>query len=112
MKTNCKKSAEKIVQMAKFSKRYTGYKFMIPCVELAAENDSRLCSLVKEIYQPVADLYGVNYQDVERNLRTARDYAWQNGGKEFVEQVSGGTFSSAPAVGELIEILADYLCDH
>ncbi len=31
------------------------------------------------------------------------------GGKEFLEDISGGKFYEPPAVGELIEILADFL---
>lgn len=103
------KRTDKLLQNARFSKRYQGYHYLLLCVELASEDESRLCSLIKQIYQPVADQYQLTYQDIERNIRTARDYAWQNGGKEFIEKISGGKFYEPPAVGELIEILAGYL---
>lgn len=103
------KRTDKLLQNARFSKRYQGYHYLLLCVELASEDESRLCSLIKQIYLPIADQYQITYQDIERNIRTARDYAWQNGGKEFIEKISGGKFYEPPAVGELIEILAGYL---
>ena len=51
------KRTDKLLQQAKFSKRYQGYHYLLLCVELAAEDESRLCSLIKQIYQPVADQY-------------------------------------------------------
>ena len=94
-----------------FSKRYQGFQYLALCVELAAEDDSRLCALVKEIYGPVAHKYQVPYRSIERDIRTARDHAWQNGGKAFLEEISGGTFYTLPTVGELIEILAQHLAE-
>lgn len=102
------KRTDELLQNARFSKRYQGYHYLLLCVELAAEDELRLCSLIKQIYQPVADQYQLTYQDIERNIRTARDYAWQNGGKEFIEKISSGKFYEPPTVGELIEILAGY----
>lgn len=57
----------------------------------------------------MAQKYRISCRCIERYIRTARDYAWQRGCKEFLEEISGGTFYEAPSVGELIEILAVYL---
>ncbi len=94
-----------------FSRRYQGFQYLALCVELAAEDDSRLCALVKEIYGPVAEKYQVPYRSIERDIRTARDHAWKNGGKAFLEAIRGGTFCSLPTVGELIELLARHLSE-
>ena len=103
--------AECLLKQAKFSKRYQGYRYLLRCIELAAEDDSRLCALTKQIYQPIAQKYKLSCRCIERNIRIARDYAWQNGGKEFIEEISGGKFCTAPSVGELIEILAEHLAE-
>ena len=66
------RKTDQLLQQAKFSKRYQGYHYLLLCVELAAEDELRLCSLIKQIYQPVADQYQLTYQDIERNIRTAR----------------------------------------
>lgn len=113
MEVKCRdRRTVELVNKARFSKRYQGYYFLIPCVELVAEDETRLCALIKEIYQPVAKLYGVTYNDIERNMRTARDYAWRNGGKEFIEKISGGKFPDVPTMGEVLEILGEYLAKH
>ena len=103
------KAAERLLRETRFSRRYQGYEYLIICIERVIENDKRLCALIKEVYQPVADQYHVSYKAVERDIRTARNNAWGNGGKEVIEKISGGTFYNPPAVGELIEILAEYL---
>ena len=100
---------EQLIREAKFSKRYQGYQYLLECIELVLEDDSRLCALSKQAYQPIAQKYQISYRCVERDIRTARDYAWQKGGGVFLEKISGGIFYEAPPVGELIEILAVYL---
>lgn len=101
--------AEQLIRKARFSKRYQGYQYLLQCVRLVLEDDSRLCALSKQVYQPIAQKYQISYRCVERDIRTARDYAWQKGGGVFLEKISGGIFYEAPPVGELIEILAVYL---
>ena len=105
------KKSEDLLRQAGFSKRYQGFRYLVHCVELAVEDDNRLCALGKEIYGPVAREYRIPYRSIERDIRTARDYAWQNGGKDFLEKISGGKFYTLPTVGELIEILAQYLAE-
>ncbi|HIV24873.1 MAG TPA: sporulation initiation factor Spo0A C-terminal domain-containing protein [Candidatus Scatomonas pullistercoris] len=105
------KNSKDLLLKSGFSKRYQGFQYLALCVELAAEDDSRLCALVKEIYGPVASKYQVPYRSIERDIRTARDYAWQNGGKAFLEEISGCAFCALPTVGELIEILSRHLAE-
>ena len=101
--------AEQLIRKARFSKRYRGYQYLLQCIELVIEDDSRLCALSKQVYQPIARKYQVSHRCIERDIRTARDYAFQRGGKEFLEKISGGKFLVTPSVVELIEILAVYL---
>ena len=103
--------AEQLIRKARFSKRYQGYQYLLQCIELVLDDDSRLCALSKQVYQPIAQKYQVSYRCIERDIRTARDYAWQKGGKEVLEEISGGKFFEVPTVGELIEIFAIYLRD-
>ena len=41
------KRTDELLQDARFSKRYQGYHYLLLCVELAAEDELRLCSLIK-----------------------------------------------------------------
>ena len=88
--------AEQLIRKAKFSKRYQGYQYLLQCIELVLDDDSRLCALSKQVYQPIAQKYQVSYRCIERDIRTARDYAWQKGGKEVLEEISGGNFLKFP----------------
>ncbi len=103
--------SKELLSRSGFSRRYQGFQYLALCVELAAEDDSRLCALVKEIYGPVARKYQVPYRSIERDIRTARDHAWKNGGRAFLEELRGGSFSALPTVGELIELLSRHLTE-
>lgn len=100
---------ELLLKKAGFSKRYQGYRYLMECIEKILEDDSRLCALSKQVYLPISQKYRVSFRCIERDIRTARDYAWHRGGKDFLEQISGGIYAEAPPVGELIEILALHL---
>ena len=73
--------AEQLIRKARFSKRYQGYYYLLQCIELVLDDDSRLCALSKKVYQPIAQKYHISDRCIERNIRTARDYAWQKGGE-------------------------------
>ena len=100
---------EQPIWKAGFSKRYRGFRYPMECIDLVLEDDSRLCALSKQVYQPIARKFGVSYRCIERDIRTARNHAWLRGAKEFLEGISGGKFYEMPPVGELIEILALHL---
>ena len=39
--------AEQLIRKAKLSKRYQGYQYLLQCIELVLDDDSRLCALSK-----------------------------------------------------------------
>ena len=41
--------AEQLIRKARFSKRYQGYQYLLQCVELVLDDDSRLCALSKQV---------------------------------------------------------------
>ena len=99
---------EKALSQCKFSRRYQGYYELKECIQIVLENKERLL-YVTGIYQDVALKYHISTSCVERNIRTARNHAWENGGKEAFEKLSGGEFYDKPPVSEVIEILACYI---
>ena len=44
--------AEQLIRKARFSKRYQGYQYLLQCVELVLDDDSRLCALSKQYTSP------------------------------------------------------------
>lgn len=102
---------ERTLLYCRFSRRYLGFREFQECVRIALEDEERLL-YVGAIYQEVGEKFGVSASGVERNLRTVLQYAWSRGGKEPLEQLSGGTFYDKPTVSEVIEILVCYLKEH
>lgn len=91
--------------------RYSGYAGFIDAILMAVENPQRLSCVSKEIYAPIAEKYGINPINVERNIRTIRDVIMRNDGAEFLEKISGCRrwHVCHPYPGELLEVLSSYL---
>ena len=91
--------------------RYSGYAGFIDAILMAVENPQRLSCVSKEIYAPIAEKYGVNPINVERNIRTIRDVIMKNDGARFLEKLSGCRrwYTGLPYPGELLEVISSYL---
>lgn len=101
---------ERVLLHCRFSRRYHGYRELMECVKLACEKEERLL-YVTGIYSEVGEMFSLSASGVERNIRTMVEYAWKNGGKEQMENLSGGILYEKPTVSEVIEMLVCYLND-
>ena len=99
---------ERILLECRFSRRYRGYRELEECVKLALEKEERLLC-VYGIYTEVGRKHNISASGVERNIRTLLNHAWNNGGKEPLERISGGKIYDRPSVSEVIEIITCYL---
>lgn len=102
---------DKILRQCRFSKRHQGYRELQECINIVLQNEERLLYMTG-IYMEVAENFHISWGGVERNIRTAFEYAWTNGGKEQMEKIAGGAFYGKPTVSEVIEILACYIKEH
>lgn len=102
---------EKLLKQCKFSRRHQGYYALRECIRIVLADENRLL-YISGIYYDVADILNVSFSAVERNIRTARDYSWRNGGKEQFEKLAGGNMDGKPTVSEVIEIMACYIKEH
>lgn len=91
------------------SLKYTGFNYVVMAVQLVMEKEERMRALEKEVYQKVADQYGVSRSSVEKNIRKIRDVLWIDRCGHFLSRVQGGQFHRAPYPGEMIELIALYL---
>ena len=91
--------------------RDRGYAGFIDAILMAVENPQRLSCVSKEIYAPIAEKYGVNPINVERNIRTIRDVIMKNAGARFLEKRRGCRrwYTCHPYPGELLEVISSYL---
>lgn len=104
-------TVEQVLRQCKFSRRHQGYHALRECVKIVLADENKLL-YVTGIYYDVANKLDISFSGVERNIRTARDYSWKNGGKEELEKLTGAVLDEKPSVSEVIDILACYLKEH
>ena len=95
---------EEIFQSLGISRTYYGYSQAVCAIELALEDETRLCNITKEIYWKVADSCGCNHADIERNIRTIISRAWQKN-PELLSKMARYPLHAPPTVSEFIDIV-------
>ena len=66
-----------ILRDLSIGKNYKGHREIAYAIQLLLEDEDRLCAVVKEVYIPVAKHFNVEWNAVERNLRTAISRVWR-----------------------------------
>ena len=87
---------------------YNGYYQAIFAIQLALENEDRLCSVTQQIYWVVADKTHCKRCNVERNIRTVIFRAWKIN-KDLLIEMAGFPLTSPPSVSEFLAIMVTYL---
>ena len=81
-----------------------GFIYFIDSVVFAYQSE-RPFQVVRDIYKPVADLYGVTTQRVERNIR----YALKKIDLDALNQVLSSNLVAVPTPKKLFLMICDYL---
>ncbi len=89
--------------------RYRGYWYSAAALKLAVSDPTRLSSIKKSIYLPVAEEYQTTWENVERNIRTTVRICWEQGNRELLEVMAGRTLFLKPTVCEFLDIVTNYL---
>lgn len=89
-------------------KRNKGHAFLCYGVRLALEDDSRLYSVRRELFAPIAEAFGTNGQAVERNLRTVIAHGWLTN-RAGMEALAGYPMAQPPSAKEFMDILVAHL---
>lgn len=100
-----------LLKLCGLSARHQGFRALQKCVELALKDEEKLLSVTR-LYQEVSASTCIRYENVERNIRTALDHAWKDGGSEQMKDLLGYHFSFRPTAGEMIELLVTYIQTH
>ena len=88
-------------------KNYKGHREIAYAVQLLLEDEDRLCAVVKEVYIPVAKHFNVEWNAVERNLRTAISRVWRLRRQRLFE-IAGYEMEEPPTGSEFLDILLSY----
>lgn len=83
---------------------YRGYPCVMHAVMLALEDETRLSSIIKEIYIPISRLQGCNWVAVERNMRTVVRMCLENN-RPLLEKLAKTKLSAPPKVSAFLSML-------
>lgn len=89
-----------------------GFDYLYRGILLALEDPQRVHWITKRIYPQVAKELGLKVGQVERNMRSAIENAWSNGGKAALEQFLGYGLPEAlgkPSNSEFIAMVSEKL---
>ena len=89
---------------------YRGYDALLHAIMLAVENRSRLRNAALDIYAPTATALGTKPANIETNIRTMVQRAWQVD-RAFLCELAGYRLDSPPSALQFIEILANHLAE-
>lgn len=89
-------------------RHYRGYTYTLTAVELLREDACMLRSLTKTLLPEVARRHRTKWRNVERNIRTIAQNAWQKQPEELT-RIAGYPLAGAPTTGEFLEILFHYV---
>ena len=87
---------------------YKGYKALVLAITLALEDENRLNSITREIYNEVAHQLDSTPSAIEKNLRTVVQRAWRMNPKDL-EKMAGYKLEYMPSVSEFLDILFNYI---
>ena len=105
------KRIEQVVRSLGLSGRALSSRQLMLAVELAHEDKSLLEFVTKGLYLEVAARFdrSTNWRAVERNLRTARDQAWEKADRNRLNRIAGYVMKTKPSTGEFIDMLCYFV---
>ena len=91
------------------SSRYVGYKLLMKSLQIAVDDEDAVSRITKCIYMPVAEMYGMTVQQVEKNIRSVIDAFWSQGNRGLYGRIVGYEVKCKPKNAEFISAVSSYL---
>ena len=108
------KEVSAILKRAGIANHLRGYQYLGEAVELVAEDRERLFEITRVIYPAIAKKFNATYSSVERGIRWAIEYAFNNLSPDVIEELFGNTVSfykDRPTNSQFIAVLADFVIE-
>ena len=89
-----------------------GRSYLVSSIEKCVEDKSKICRIVKGLYEELAEENKDKPERVERAIRHAIEVAWERGNEAVINKVFGYTVSyekGRPTNSEFIANLADFV---
>ena len=89
---------------------HKGYRYLRRCIVLTVKDETLADDLKKRLYVMVAEEYGVNFQQVERSIRSAIERAWEQANIDIIEKYFGYyNPDDCPSNKRFITTVAEYI---
>lgn len=83
---------------------YAGFFYVSHAISLSLSDMENLLLVTKRLYPEIAKHYHTSSKNVERNIRTVIDIAWDNN-PQLLPQLAKGSLLGKPTTSEFIAIL-------
>ena len=89
---------------------HKGYRYLRRCIVLTVKDETLADDLKKRLYVMVAEEYGVNFQQVERSIRSVIERAWEQANIDIIEKYFGYyNPDDCPSNKRFITTVAEYI---
>lgn len=99
---------EQVLNSLGITCNYVGYRQTILAIQLALEDETRLCAVTRKIYWVIADMLPCTRCAVEKNIRTVIFCAWKIN-KQLLINIAGFPLTAPPSVSQFLAIIVAYL---
>lgn len=97
---------EVTLRRLKISGTLRGYRYLTVAIAETVYDPDRVLSITKDLYPELARKFRTAPACIERNMRHAIGKAWENGGKEALEELTRLPFPDRPSNGTYIDAVA------
>lgn len=87
----------------------SGMAYLTHAIAWTVDDPGKVRSITKSIYYELSDLYMVDRSQIERTMRTAIKYSWENGGRDAMDQMIGYHLERRPTNSEFIDFVAAHI---
>ena len=101
-------SVQELLQSLGIGHRFLGNAILEQALELALEEESRLCCVSRHLYPLICERRNCCPSSIERNVRTVISYVWRTHA-DRLREIAGYELIQQPTVTEFLDILATYL---
>lgn len=103
-----KTQAQELLRYLGCTANYRGYQQMVMACEMVSHDETLLLCVTRELYPKVAEKYGCNADNVERNIRTIIRHIWNEHPERLIE-ISRCDLKYPPTAAEFLDYVVAYI---
>lgn len=100
---------EKELRRLRISGTLKGLQYLVWAVSQAVQEPEIVQYVTKGVYNVLAERYKIERPQIERTIRTAVKYSWENGGRDALDQMAGYHLEKRPTNSEFIDLVAAHI---